>query len=134
MIVYPEIPDYYIFLHWMSPIKYTLEALVVSQFYCDGCAESKGDLNSDWYLKECEDGRCLELSTCDSSCTITKMTAITSEGIPFEVPIFASDFVTYKYGMEKSNMWRDILVIGAFCLAFRGLTTLALTYINHQKR
>jgi len=134
IIVYEAIPEYYIFLYWLSPIKYSLEALVVSQFYCDGCAETKDGVESAWYSLECADGHCLKLSPCESSCTITTMTATTSEGIPYEVPIFASDYATYKFGMERTSMWRNIFVIGIFCAGFRGLTTLALAYINHQKR
>jgi len=44
LIAKDKIPVVYKFLYYLSPIRYALEPLITSQFYCDGCAKGANDL------------------------------------------------------------------------------------------
>ena len=149
LIAKDKIPTVYMALYWISPIRYALEPLIMSQYYCDGCAKNEHDISYqanhtpklDQLIKLIEqqtnqtigvrpDFPTVLDSTCDKSCTIFEVT--TPQGL--QLPVYASDFATAQFGFEYDAYWRDVFVILAFVFTWRILCTLTLRYVNHQKR
>ena len=109
LIAKDKIPTVYMALYWISPIRYALEPLIMSQYYCDGCAKNEHDISYqanhtpklDQLIKLIEqqtnqtigvrpDFPTVLDSTCDKSCTIFEVT--TPQGL--QLPVYASDFAT----------------------------------------
>eukprot|EP00940_MAST-03C_sp_MAST-3C-sp2_P002559 g2559.t1 len=151
LIARDKIPIVYLVLYYLSPIRYALEPLIMSQYWCDGCAKNQDELKAQaanaTHLEELIEiihmlfpnqtipDQKLEFptvldSSCDPSCTMFEVT--TPEGI--QLPVFVSDFATSTFGFEYDKYWRDVIIVAAFAVGWRILCTLTLRYVNHQKR
>jgi len=157
LIAKDKIPDPYLALYYTSPLRYALEPLVASQFWCKGCAKNLDDLNDHTgedatnlatfvthYNANLNDGgipfpekfaKSLDFptvfdSTCDRDCSMMYVTS--AEGL--SIPVYLSDFTTGQFSFEYDNYWTDILYLVAFAILFRIFVALTLRFVNHQKR
>ncbi|KAK1929166.1 ABC transporter G family member 31 [Phytophthora citrophthora] len=100
------IPTGYKWVHWISPTTYTVAVLVALIFAdCSGDASGGGD--------SCELVR-------NAPPTIGQVTVKT--------------YVENSFDMKHEDIVRNVGVLVALMVAFRGLALVALRYINHLKR
>eukprot|EP00939_MAST-03C_sp_MAST-3C-sp1_P004434 g4434.t1 len=151
LIARDKIPVVYLVLYYLSPIRYALEPLIMSQYWCTGCAKNQDELKAqaanatnlenilnlihkfdpNITIPDQQLGFPITLdSSCDDSCTMFELT--TPQGI--QLPVYVSDFATSTFGFEYDKYWRDVAIVAAFAVGWRVLCTLTLRYVNHQKR
>jgi len=100
----PNIPTFWIWCYWTSPIRYALEALTVTQFYCD-------------------------VNNPEAACPL-----ITVSGPTGTSQMYQWTYVNSTLGFDYGLRYVDLLAIVLFTAAFRLGAFFALKHVKHLSR
>ncbi|POM68051.1 Pleiotropic drug resistance protein ABC Superfamily [Phytophthora palmivora] len=100
-----SIPTGYMWVHWISPTTYTV-AVLVSLIFAD-----------------CSDGESGGIS-----CELVRNAPPTIGNVTVK------DYVEGMFDMKHGDIWRNVAILIALMVCFRGLALVSLRYINHLKR
>ena len=134
-----NITSFWLWLYWISPVRYVLEALAVTVFYCEGCPESPTHeqaliqvrLSS---LKFCDFFSLLKLrpkskASCPQTCPSTEMA--TANGTQ---TIYLSNMVLGGFEFNFGNRAMDIGILSIYVVLFQMAKTLAMLYVDHTDK
>eukprot|EP00457_Paulinella_chromatophora_P000510 gb/GEZN01000510.1/.p1 GENE.gb/GEZN01000510.1/~~gb/GEZN01000510.1/.p1 ORF type:complete len:1304 (-),score=191.80 gb/GEZN01000510.1/:351-4007(-) len=105
-----KIPQFWIWMYWLSPTRYAIEALEVDQFYCD-------------YH---------DLSRACPPVTITSFMGDNGQPIQLQVPAWA--YVEQQYNFDPDLKWTDVYTLVGMIFACNISKLLCLKYVSHLKR
>ena len=109
--------SFWLWLYWISPIRYVLEALAVTVFYCEGCPESPSHEQA------------LVQATCPTSCPSVQMQ--TTNGTQ---TVYLSNMVLGNFEFNFGNRAMDIGVLSIYVAAFQAAKTLTMLYVDHTDK
>eukprot|EP00808_Paulinella_micropora_P007267 g52376.t1 len=105
-----KIPPFWVWMYWLSPTRYAIEALEVDQFHCDFY-----DLNT--------------------NCPMVKvLSTVTDLGQPITLTVPAWEYVRMQYNFDADLKWTDVYVLVGMIFACNISKLLCLKYVSHLKR
>merc|ERR1712176_545388 len=89
-----QIPPFWRFLYWLSPVRYTLEALAITVFYCEGCPTTVSQ------------EQMLVVGSCPATCPVIAQTEGSSNP-----PTTLSNTVMGLFEFDANNLGMDIRIL-----------------------
>jgi ABC-type multidrug transport system permease subunit len=110
-----SIPEFWIWMYWLSPTRYVIEALEASQFYCD-YKYPNGSTNP------------------NTTCPLVTNFVTYANGtvVPQVEPVW--EYVYDAYSFNYDFRWWDVVILGAMIATVRVAKFFGFKYVSHLNR